>query len=182
MYSDLNDHFLDVLLSWRQYEQLFAVDQETVDLLNGIAPTFFGVIQSHLWDSVMLGISRLTDRPTSFGNRTLSIQALPDLIDDAQVKSQANSALVQALAAAEFARAHRNKRIAHKDLVHVQDKAGNPLPGASREKINAALDSIRTVLEILNGHYRKSTMLYDDMIFDGGSGCLVALLKKVRVK
>jgi len=178
MYCDLNDHLLEILLVWRQYEQLFAVDQQTVQLLNNSAPAFFGVVQAQLWDSVMLGISRLTDRPVSFGNKTLSIQALPDLINDVQVKAAVENAIRQAISDAEFARAHRNKRIAHNDLVHVQDSAGNALPGASRAKIEAGLKSIITVLEILNGHYRESTMLYDDMISDGGAARLVYLLRK----
>ena len=178
MYCDLNDHLLDILLSWRQYEQLFAVDQETVQLLNNSAPAFFGVIQAQLWDSVMLGISRLTDRPVSFGNKTLSIRALPDLIADPQVKAAVENAVGQALSDAEFARAHRNKRIAHNDLVQVQNSAGNALPSASRAKIEAGLKSIIVVLEILNGHYRESTMLYDDMISDGGAARLVSLLRK----
>jgi len=177
MYCDLNDHLLDILLVWRQYEQLFAVDQATVQLLNDVAPAFFGVIQAQLWDSVMLGISKLTDRPVSFGNKTLSIQALPDLVDDPKVKAEVVSAIELALDAAEFARTHRNKRIAHNDLVHVQDRAGNALPVASREKIRASLKSIIDVLEILNGHYRESTMLYDDMISDGGAGRLVSVLR-----
>lgn len=178
MYSDLNDHLLEVLLAWRQYEQLFAVDEETVQLLNKSAPAFFGVVQAQLWDSVMLGISRLTDRPVSFGNKTLSIQALPEMIDDAEVKSAVEIAIAKALSDADFARTHRNKRIAHNDLVHVQDRAGNALPGASREKIRAGLKSIIGVLEILNGHYRESTMLYDDMISDAGAARLVAILRK----
>ena len=177
MYRDLNNHLLDILLSWRQYEQLFAVDEETVELLNDSAPAFFGVVQSLLWDSVMLGISRLTDRPESFGNKTLSIQALSGLIDDERVRGKVDTAVAKALSESTFARTHRNKRIAHNDLVHVQDRAGNALPVASREKIRVGLKSIITVLEILNGHYRESTMLYDDMISDGGAVRLVSLLR-----
>jgi hypothetical protein len=177
MYCDLNDHLLDILLAWRQYEELFAVDQTTVQLLNDIAPTFFSVVQAQLWDSVMLGISRLTDPPVSAGNKTLTIRALADLIDHAEVKARVVSAVTRALAAAKFARTHRNKRIAHNDLVHVQNWASNALPGASREKIRAGLKSIIDVLEIVNGYYRESTMLYDDMISDGGAGRLVAVLR-----
>lgn len=177
MYCDLNDHLLDILLIWRQYEQLFAVDEKTVELLNRAAPAFFGVIQCQLWDSVMLGVSRLTDRPESFGNKTLSIQALSALIDDVGVKVKIEAAVRQALSDVQFARTHRNKRIAHNDLVSMQNRAKNALPGASREKIRAGLKSIIAVLEILNGHYRESTMLYDDMISDGGAARLVAILR-----
>jgi hypothetical protein len=177
IYCDLNDHLLDILLLWKQYEQLFGVDQETVQVLNGSAPTFFGIVQAQLWDGVMLGISRLTDPPVSAGKKTLSIRSVPALISDRAVCARVESAIAQALVDAEFTRAHRNKRIAHNDLVHIQDRVANPLPPASRQKIKAGLDSICAVLEILNGHYRQSTMLYDDLIYDGGAGSVVHLLR-----
>ncbi|MEW5666189.1 hypothetical protein AB1288_07620 [Pseudomonas putida] len=177
MYCDLNDHLLDLCLIWKQYEQLFTVDQETVMLLNKSAPTFFGVIQSQLWDSVILGISRLTDPPEMRSNKNLSIKALLPLIADDTVHSKVQELCSQAESAAEFARNQRHKRIAHNDLAHIRDKSAHPLIGASREKIKESLDSICAVLESINGHYRESTMLYEDLIFDGGPGALVALMR-----
>ncbi|MDH0705313.1 hypothetical protein N5D53_02065 [Pseudomonas sp. GD03862] len=177
MYCDLNDHLLDILLLWKQYEALFGVDPETVRILNQSAPTFFGIVQAQLWDGVMLGISRLTDPPVSAGKKTLSIRAIPDLVTDPGVKAQVESAISKALVDAEFTRAHRNKRIAHNDLVHIQDKVANPLPPASRQKIKAGLDAICNVLEVLNGHYRQSCMAYDDLIYNGGAWSVVDLLK-----
>lgn len=178
MYCDLNDHLLDIILLWKQYEQLFGVDRETVELLNRSAPTFFGVVQAQLWDGVILGISRLTDPPISAGKKTLSIRAIPALISDPKVRTQVENAIEIALTDARFTRDHRNKRIAHNDLVHIQDRVANPLPAASRQKIKSGLDSICAVLEVLNGHYRESTMLYDDLIFDGGAGTVVFLLEE----
>lgn len=177
MYCDLNDHLLDILLLWKQYEALFGVDQGTVSVLNKAAPTFFSVVQAQLWDGVMLGISRLTDPPLSAGKKTLTIRAIPSLVADPGVKVKVEAAIDNALIEAEFTRAHRNKRIAHNDLVHIQNRVANPLPTASRQKIKAGLDAICAVLEVLNGHYRQSTMLYDDLIFDGGAGSVVHLLK-----
>lgn len=177
MYCDLNDHLLDIILLWKQYEQLFGVDEATVRLLNGAAPLFFSVVQAQLWDSVMLGISRLTDPPLSAGKKTLSIRALPPLISDGGVRSRVEAAIHSAINAAEFARTHRNKRIAHNDLVHIMDRAANPLPAANRQSFKACLNLICQVLELLNGHYRQSTMLYDDMIYNGGAGSLIYFLR-----
>lgn len=177
MYCDLNDHLLDIVFVWKQYEQLFGADIETVALLNSSAPAFFGVIQAQLWDSVMLGVSRLTDPPISAGKKTLSIRAIPPLISDFDVRGRVDNAIATALSSAEFTRTHRNKRIAHNDLVHIQDRIANPLPAASRLKIQSCLESLCKVLEILNGHYRESTMLYDDLIYDGGAGSLICLLR-----
>lgn len=177
MYCDLNDHLLDMLLLWKQYEQLFGVDEDTVQILNRSAPTFFGVVQAQLWDAVMLGISRLTDSPENKSQQNLSIRAIAPSISDSTIRAQVKGAVKAALADTKFARDHRNKRIAHTDLLHVQGRAAKPLPPASREKIKAGLESICAVLEILNGHYRQSVMLYDDLIYDGGAGSVVRLLK-----
>lgn len=177
MYYDLNDQVLETLLLWKQYEQLFCVDQATVQVLNDSAPTFFGVVQAQFWDAVMLGISRLTDPAMTAGKSNLSISAIPPIISDPQVRARVESAVATALVDAEFAREHRNKRIAHNDLVQIQGLAASPLSPASRQKIEAGLSSICAVLEILNGHYRQSVMMYDDLIFGGGSGSVVRLLE-----
>lgn len=142
MYCDLNDHLLDIILLWKQCEELFGADEDTVALLNNAAPLFFGVVQQQLWDSVMLGISRLTDPPISAGKKTLSVRALPLLIDDGYLREKVETAISTARDAAEFTRTHRNKRIAHNDLVHIQDRAANPLPAATRQSIKRCLDSI----------------------------------------
>lgn len=177
LYCDLNDHLLDILLLWKQYEMLFGVNPETVQVLNDSAPTFFSILQAQLWDGVILGISRLTDPPVSAGKKTLTIKAIPPLVRDVNVRAMVEAAIDTAVTDAEFTRAHRNKRIAHNDLVHIQNRTANPLPSASRQKIKAGLGSICAVLEVLNGHYRKTTMLYDDIIYDGGAGSVVSLLR-----
>lgn len=177
LYCDLNDHLLDILLLWKQYVQLFGENPETVQLLNESAPTFFSILQAQLWDGVMLGISRLTDPPVIGGKKNLSIKAIPPMVSDLRARAIVEVAIDKALTDAEFTRTHRNKRIAHNDLVHIQDRNANPLPPASRQKIKTGLDSICEVLEVLNGHYRKSTMLYHDIIYDGGAGSVVSLLR-----
>jgi len=174
----LHLHVSDLYLVWRQYEQLFAENEETVVLLNESAPTFFGVIQGQLWDSVMIGISRLTDPAKTFKSQNLTILALPALISDANLRRDVQILCDVALNDAEFARTHRNKRIAHNDLDYVIDRAAHPLPAATRVKIKASLDSICSVLNALNGRYKERTCFYDDVIFNGGAGSLVHRLRR----
>lgn len=177
MYCDLNDHLMDVLLLWEQFEQLFGADEETVQVLNSAAPTFFGVVQAQFLDSVMLGISRLTDSPVNSCQKNLSIRSIPPLVSDLNLRDQVDGAIQIALADTKFARDHRNKRIAHTDLLHVQGCAAKRLPPANRQKIKAGLESICAVLEILNGHYLQSEFAYDTLIYGGGAGSVVALLR-----
>lgn len=178
MYCDLNDHLLDIYLIWRQLEQLFGQDEATVKLLNQSAPLFFSVVQAQLWDSVILGISRLTDEPVMRSNKNLSIGAVPALIGEETLKKSVKELCDKAVADAEFARKHRHKRIAHNDLKHFREKTAKPLPGVNRDKIRKSLSSICDVLHALNGHYRESVMLYDDLIFEGGAGRLIGVLKR----
>ncbi|WP_256660359.1 MULTISPECIES: AbiU2 domain-containing protein [unclassified Pseudomonas] len=177
LYCDLNDQLVEVLILWEQFEQLFGVNEETVQVLNSSAPSFFGIVQVQFLDAVMLGVSRLTDSPENKSQKNLSIRAIPPLVSDLNVRRQVNDALKDALDATKFARDHRNKRIAHSDLLHVQRGSAKPLPPASRTKIKAALDSICAVLETLNGHYRQSEFAYDTLIYGGGAERVVALLR-----
>ncbi|WP_238399364.1 hypothetical protein [Pseudomonas chlororaphis] len=177
MYCDLNDQLVEVLILWEQFEQLFGVNEETVQVLNSSAPSFFGIVQVQFLDAVMLGISRLTDSPENKSQKNLSIRAIPPLVSDLNVRKQVNDALKVALGATKFARDHRNKRIAHSDLLHVQRCSAKPLPPATREKIKGGLDSICTVLETLNGHYRQSEFAYDTLIYGGGAESVVSLLR-----
>jgi len=177
IYSDLNDHLVDILLLWAQFEDLFGVDDETVQVLNRSASTFFGIVQAQFLDAVMLGISRLTDARENRSQQNLSIQAISPLVSDLKVRRQLNKTVDAALSNTKFARDHRNKRIAHSDLVHAQGRSAKPLPAASRQKIKDGLDSICAVLEVLNGHYRQSEFAYDMLSYGGGAASVVSLLR-----
>lgn len=178
-YWSLNEHATDLWLIWNQYKNLFSSDERTVQLLNESAPLLFSVVQGQFWDSVIMGISRLTDRPTVCGSNTLTIRSLPSKIQNApELLAEVDKLCVEALANAGFVRDHRNKRIAHNDLNHSLDRTAHPLQKATRDKIEACLQSICAVLNKLSTHYRKTTVMYDKIVVNGGSGQLLSRLKK----
>src|SRR5690606_22223002 len=100
---------------WQQYRQLFGDDAETVHLLNRTAGLFFKIVQDELCDSVLLGVSRMTDPPATGKNKNLTIQSLPPLVSDTNLQGELQELCDKALVAADFAREHRNKRIVHQD-------------------------------------------------------------------
>ena len=73
--------------NWHEFVELFGTKPERVELLNSAAPGFFGMVQGELWDSILLGIARLTDRSTTAGRNNLTIRNLDKLVPDAKTKA-----------------------------------------------------------------------------------------------
>lgn len=94
---------MELHVLWQQYRQLFGDDPDTVHLLNRTSGLFFKIVQDELWDSVLLGVSRMTDPPATGKKRNLTIQSLLPLISDTEVQGEVgdlcDKALVAGLAA-----------------------------------------------------------------------------------
>jgi hypothetical protein len=81
-FHELSRKLIELHVVWQQYRQLFGDEPETVHLLNRTSGLFFKIVQDELWDSVLLGISRMTDPPQTGKRKNLTVQSLPVLIDD----------------------------------------------------------------------------------------------------
>jgi hypothetical protein len=171
---------IELHIVWQQYRQLFGSDPETVHLINRTAGLFFKIVQDELWDSVLLGVSRMTDPPKTGAKKNLTIQSLPALIADSSLREDIATLCRTALEDAAFAREHRNKRIAHQDRDYLIDRASNPLSGVSRERVETMLNSLRAVLNRLDAHYRDTTVMYQDFVDESGARLLVSKLKKLE--
>lgn len=171
---------IELHILWQQYQQLFGSSPETVHLLNRTSGLFFKIVQDELWDSVLLGISRMTDPQKTSGKKNLTLQSLPELIPDATLRVVVEELCDKAKTEAEFAREHRNKRIAHQDHDYLSDRAANPLSGISRERVEAMLAAIRAVLNHLSLHFCDSTTMYETFVDEAGARLLVHKLKKLE--
>jgi len=178
----LNQRVLELHLVWEQYAQLFGESEETVQLLNQTAGLFFMVVQEGLWDSVLIGVSRLTDPAQTSGNRNLSIRSLPGLIGDKGLQGRVSDLCENALTKAKLARDHRNKRIAHQDQQYFFDREARPLGGVSRALVNEMLQSITAVMNEINVYYCDTTMFYDSISSGGDAAWLVHKLKAISNK
>jgi hypothetical protein len=174
----LHRKLIELHILWQQYMQLYGASAETVLLLNRSAGLFFRVVQDELWDSVLLGISRLTDPPSSSGRKNLTIQSLPPLIDEAHLRTEIQALCSASVEQAAFAREHRNRRIAHQDHSYATDRTSHPLNGISRALVENMLDSLRKVMNRLDLHFRDSTMLYERFIDESGARLLISKLSK----
>jgi len=177
-FATLHRKLIELHIVWKQYQQLFGSDQETVELLNRTAALFFKIIQDEMWDSVLLGISRMTDPPETRGKKNLTIHSLPALIEDPSLKLELETLCEAALEQAAFAREHRNKRIAHQDHGYATNRSAYALSGISRERVKSMLAAIGKVMNRLNLHFKDSTTLYEEFLDDSGARVLVSKLRK----
>jgi hypothetical protein len=137
---------------WKQYRILFAESPERIAILNEAAGFFFHVIQDVLWEDVVLHIARLTDRPTSAGKDNLTLLRLEGAVSDRVLSAEIAVLVDQARSATEFARAWRNRRLAHRDLSLAIGTGATPLPGISRADVESALASIRSTVNKIESH------------------------------
>ena len=179
-FYELYQKLVELHVLWQQYLQLFGDDTGTVHLLNRTAGLFFKIVQDELWDSVLLGVSRMTDTPATGKNKNLTVQSLPPLITDLALRAEVQSLCEKALDSAEFAREHRNKRIAHQDHNYLSNRGSDPLSGVSRALVEQMLAALRAVLNRIELHFRDSTVMYEDFVDGSGARLLVHKLKKLE--
>ena len=180
-FYELYVELVELHILWQQYRQLFGTATDTVHLLNRTAGLFFKIVQDELWDSVLLGVSRLTDPPGTGKFKNLTVQSLPLLISDYAVKTVVEDLCIKAVAAAAFAREHRNKRIAHQDHNYLSNRNSNPLSGISRTAVESMLAALRDVMNHLDNHFRDTTVLYEHFVDESGSRLLIEKLRRLEL-
>ena len=137
------------LVRSNEFRELFSNDAH-VELLNAIGGGFMWDIQQILWDDLMLRVTRLTDPVRTGGKANLTVQALPALCEDAELRNQIQSRIDAAVEAAAFARDWRNRRISHADLIRATEANAEPLAPASLAQVATALDSVHAVLNAIS--------------------------------
>src|SRR3990172_1790101 len=100
---------------WKEFRRLYAFPK-TVELLNGVAPFFFRVVQDTLWHDVLLHVARLTDPPKSMGKPNLTLLRLSDALPTGPLADEVRRMVELAGTKASFARDWRNRHLAHSDL------------------------------------------------------------------
>lgn len=145
IFHSLNNDWASALMRYKEFRELFGT-AERVDLLNAIGSGLFWDVQQMSWSDLMLRLTRLTDPPKSAGKDNLTVQRLPGLCEDPDLKEEIKGLVREAVDATEFARDWRNLRIGHSDLARAIDPSPEPLTEATLPKVKAALDAIHTVL------------------------------------
>ena len=155
MFEVLRGEMIDLWLRWNVFQQLFPKDRAQVDLLNKVAPSFFGFVQKLLLDSILLGISRLGDPAKMGKNQNLSLAQLVDSLGlecAENVREDVGEHVEKFELASEKVRIHRSKRLAHTDLDHAVGP--DELPAVSMRDIKKCLDELESVMNLVQTFLR----------------------------
>lgn len=155
--------------NWDRYEALFST-QGRVDVLNASGSRFWAAYQGILFEHVLLGICRLTDKPEMNGRKNLTIQTIGKL-DYRRYNRRLHQKIAGAKVKSQSARRWRDKRIAHNDYDQMVGTA-NLLGRATRRRVTNAIIAIHEVLRwVQQKHFNSDTLLYDM----GDSSAMVVL-------
>lgn len=162
LYTELWQDLTRLHLKNEEYLALFSADPARFELLNRSAPRFFRLIQSSLWNDILLGITRISDKPSTSGNANLTVHRLPELNLHTDIADDLNLLLIQVNRATEFARDWRNRHIAHRDLtLALQDQHAEPLAKASLIQVSEALSALAKVLNCISQRYQRSMTVFE---------------------
>lgn len=178
VYYNLYKEVVWVHAVWSEILKLFG-SKENVEILNKYGSFIFRIIEDSLVDQTILHISRLTDPSTTGRNKNISIKCLSNYVDTRIEKEKLEKLIHSAIKKSQFARNHRNKRLAHKDLEFTLSKS-KKLDPYDREDIETALHEIRTVMNYIENVYRNHTVIFENFITDEDSNDLIEALKNVK--
>ena len=181
LYESLSKEVTYLHAKWKVYRQVYAGDQEEIDVLNRSASFFFQVVHWALLEDTVLGISRLTDPPETSGNENRCLALLVSRVEElglADLSAGLAQDLEEINGLVEPFRVWRNKRIAHSDLTTALKLTDEPLPGISRASIEEALAAVRKFMNRANRHFFDSQTLYEHFQTSTGGDRLLNLLER----
>ena len=166
---------------WIIYRQLYAKSPERVELLNESAGTFLSLLQNILLYNTILAIARITDRSEIRGRENLVLGQLVEKLDSnsyPELLERLRECIKVIDSRCEVFRKKRNRQVAHSDLLAALKVESEPLPGISREAVEAALKAIRDYMNEFEVYFCDSTMAYEHFSMQADGEALIWQLKR----
>jgi hypothetical protein len=101
--------------TWQQFIELFATNEERLEVFKWSAEYFFHVVHDIFLESTLLKLSRITDPPWTGTKQNVALTLLPSLFDEV-LRPEIETALQRVNNSTAFARDWRNRHIAHQDF------------------------------------------------------------------
>lgn len=170
---------------WNEYLFMYDVEQETIDILNSIAPYFFFLHQRMLKHDIIISISRLLDKAHTGRDKSQRNASFARIIEDLSphvdnnIITEWKADLKRVNANSRNIKKMRDKFISHSDYdLHI-DKESEKIPNISKEDIDQVLEQIRELANKIEFHFRGGSVYYQHIIGRMiGSEALMAFIKK----
>ena len=177
LFTALSNELTFLSWQWSQFADLYLDKKTRFDLMNRVAPFFFWLLQRSWWDEALLAVTRLIAPPKSMGKANLTFQRLPALIADLQLRPEIEALVQAVVTSAAFARAWRNRRIAHRDLDLALKRSAVPLPPANYTDIDKIIEDLATILNRIELRLSNATTIYRKAPITYGATDLLYVLR-----
>ena len=169
----------DAAAKWKLVMQLFGKSEARCSLLSQTGSVFFALARDALIADALLTLGRLLDKPKQGSNNNVCLEYLINSIrarNDNDLARELEAVLKNARSSECKARKHRNKRIAHNDLLTQLDDAGSPLPNTTVGEMNELLESTQVFLNKIEMYYCNSQTLYSSQVLTGDADSIIRYL------
>jgi AbiU2 len=163
LFELLRGDLIDACARWTIFKGLYGSGPRRVALMRHTAAWFFGKLRLMLIDDVVLAIARLVDKARTHEDANQSLARLLETLDpsrDGDLLAEGRRLLAQLTVGCKPFLQHRNKRVAHRDLASRENPESMPLPGLTTAAVDAALEGIAQVMNLIQVHFTGSEMGY----------------------
>jgi HEPN superfamily AbiU2-like protein len=176
-YTALHYEFATLNLYWKEFLQLFAMNDKRIARLNEAAPGFFRMLQNQQFETNMMHLARITDKPQTGKFEHLTVARLPELAENETLKKQLTQLLATVNTKREFCKGWRDRQFAHSELaIAIKDGSAAPLPSATKKDFDEALAAVDAMLNAIEQHYFKSGTMYGEASTTNGAATLLWVL------
>jgi hypothetical protein len=176
-YAALCNEFVTLNLYWREFLHLFATSDKRIERMNQAAPAFFRMLQNQQFETNMMHLARMTDKPSMGKFEHLTVARLPELASDEALKKKLTELLATVKSKREFCKDWRDRQFAHIELaLAIKDGSATPLPSATKEHFAEALAAVDAMLNAIENHYFKSGTMFNEVMTKNGAGTLLWVL------
>ena len=162
---------------WILYKQLFAHSEKRCKLLGRAAPAFFEFLFHTLRDEVFMALCRFADPPTTLGKENLSFDQVMSILQkeelDENMRKELRAKLASFKEQCEPLKPHRDKRLAHRDLLVSVASSEGLFPGVTIHMVDDALATASDYLNTIEKHFSDSSTAYEYFVMLGDADTLV---------
>jgi hypothetical protein len=143
--EELYGHAVGLRQRWTLFQDLYGARKQ-VELMQATAPASFGLLQSALWESIVLAIARFLDRRTAAGRETVCLQRLIQAVpvEHDELRRSLAHRLVDLRSASDNIIRHRHDRFAQASLAVA--RMDSSLEGVTFRSVDHATNEIETML------------------------------------
>jgi len=164
LFFSLHNDFINLLVKWKEYQELFMQGENRIQVLNDTAPSFFYRLQRMMIDDMVMNIIRMIESVNS-GNRkskNATLLHLIHLVEDEQFKKTLLIKYSLVRKNVKQVEIWRNKKIAHRDIeLHTLSEKVSQSIGLSPKDIRGTINSVKDVFLSIYLNYFDAQFMYD---------------------